>query len=568
MRLFEVLCILFIFCVSCVNPTLVVLNSQNYEDIISVATYAKHNDYSFVFALTPNQSVFISKYYTSDPNEPIIYVESEKPVLANMKALLQTSGVKNISTYTTQNVPFWVADQSDNSQAIIVGKTYGQDALAVSSYSALVGAPIFFIDPSKDSSEIISKISSKGYSQIIIYGAISEQIDSSQLELLPPRKVINTGNRYSNNLEITKEFLKIRKSEQAIFVSGHTFEKSMVDANYPLILVGRSDIPTTISDFVNENSLKTGVVFSGDGDIVDGVNRIRIQNPQMTFFVKFGEGYRGSSEPMPLMVVALPSPSLSIEVLNLSYNIPSKLFELRIKNPSDFVVLSAGASVPDVGSAQSSQIHLNPQSTTTLSIPLDASQSISNGVIPSVSITLSYGEDTALMDNVDTVEFTNVSTSFYNDSSSVRLESIFYSSDEKSFLVNFDGRGWVVGTLGFNINNRAVVLQIPITKISGPTQVKIKHLLSSDEEKFINGISSNYFLRYGEKEDILLKELRGDNKIQITQTTDQSGKKSDGDSKFSIFELLSSPITIIIVLLAIILVFASRFLRGSSDSFE
>jgi hypothetical protein len=231
-------------------------------------------------------------------------------------------------------------------------------------------------------------------------------------------------------------------------------------------------------------------------------------------------------------------------------------------------VLSAGASVPDVGSAQSSQIHLNSQSTTTLSIPLDASQSISDGVIPSVSVTLSYGEDIALMDNVDTVEFTNVSTSFYNDSSSVRLESIFYSSDEKSFLVNFDGNGWVVGTLGFNINNRAVVLQIPITKVSGPTQVKIKHLLSSDEEKFINGMGATYFLRYGEKEDILLKELRGDNKIQITQPTDQSGKKSDDSSKSSITELLSSPIIVMFVLLVVVLIVASKFLKGGSDSFE
>jgi len=541
--------------------TTLILNSQDYSDIISAAAYAKYNNYSYVFALTPNQSVFLSRYYTLDADEPIVYLEGDKPILANMKALLQSSPVKNLNAYSPPNIQFWIADQLSSDQAILVGKQYGQDALSVSSYAALTGSPIFYLDQYGDSDALISGIISRGYSKVILYGPISEQLSPAQLNLIPQRQIIDTGNRYSNNLEITRMFLQKQPSEQVMFVSGHAFEKSMVDLKFPLLLAGRSDIPVQLNNFVSQNSIKTGIVFSGDGDIVDGVNRLKGQNPQMSFFVKFGEGYRGTTQPLPLVIISLPSPQISLEVVNLTYNVPAKLFELRIKNTGDFAAVSAGASISGVGSAQSSQIIMDSGSTTTLSIPLDASAAIDSGKIPSVDVTISYGEDTALMDNIDSITFTEVQTSFYEDTSEVNLTGVTYSSSEKSFIVTFEGQGWVSGTLGFNINNRPVVLRIPITNVDGTTQVKIKHLLSSDEESFIRGIAANYFVRSGQKEDILINEIRGQRQIEVIRV---ASSPSQTNSILGLDSIYIFAIAILII--GAILVF--KFFAGDGgDSF-
>lgn len=513
--------------------------------------------------MTLNQSVFIAKYYSANKDEPIIYLEGAKPVLPNMASLLQEAGLKNLTVAKPPNIQFWLAGNMENSQAILVGSKYGQDALSVSSYAALTGAPIYFINNPSQSSEIYSQILSHGYSKIIIYGTIAQQIPQEQLALFPQRDVIDTGSRYSNNIEIAKRFLAIRPSEQAMFVSGHTFEKSMVDTRFPILLVGRSDVPAALSSFVKESGIKNGIVFAGDSDIVDGMARLRQDTPDLAVFVKFGEGYKGVSQPLPLMVVSLPSPKFSLEVLNLTYNVPQKLFELKIKNSGDFCALSAGASIDSLGSSQSSQIFLDSGAQTTLSIPLDASRAIADGQVPLVTIAIKYGEDAGLMDNIDTIAFTSVPTSFYQDESAIQIKSISYSSEKKAFLLLFDGNGWVEGTLGFNINNVPIVLRIPLSEVDGPTLVEVKYLLSSDEEKFIQSLPASFFFRYGQRSDILLKESRVQSKISLISADTKTTGIGFGD--FSI-----SPFLIFVFVLAIVaaIFFYKKFFGGKSDAFD
>ncbi|MFA5108579.1 MAG: cell wall-binding repeat-containing protein [Candidatus Micrarchaeia archaeon] len=555
---FACLFTLFFLLAGAAFSTTLLLNSQEYEDIIASAVYAAHNNYSFVFALTPNQSVFISKYYTADKNEPIIYLEGNSTILPNMAALVADASPKNLTSILSQSPRDWVAQELGKDEAIVVGSTYGQDALSVSSYAALVGAPIYFISNPSQSQDEIEKIVSRGYKKVIFYGSIAEQMPLEILELVPNREIIDTGSRYSNNMQITKRFLQISPTTQAMFVSGYSFEKSMVDSRYPLLLVGRSDIPSGLSSFLSQNNISSGIVYSGDSDIVEGINKLKVENPQIAFFVKFGEGYRGSSQPLPLMIIPLPSPNLGIQIANLTYNVPAKSFELMIANKGDFAAVSAGASVEGAGTAQSSQVLLDEHKQTTLVIPLDASSAISGGKIPSVTISLRYGEDVALMDNIDTVVFSNVQTSFYNDTSSVRLIGLDYSDDEKAFVLTFDGNGWAEGTLGFNINDRPVILRVPLSQINGVTKVRIKHLLSADEQKFVNGLGANYFLRSGMEQDILLKEDRGQSAIYL------SVPKSSG----MFGSLKIEPIYVfIIVVLIVLALLAAKFFIKNDDSF-
>ncbi|MCX8163292.1 MAG: cell wall-binding repeat-containing protein [Candidatus Micrarchaeota archaeon] len=533
--------------------TTVIVNSIDYKDILAAAVYAKHYDYNFLFALTPNQSVFMVKYYTLNKDEPIIYLEGKNTVLANMASLLKEANLKNLSLYKPENIQFWVADRLKSEEAFVVGSIYGQDGLAVSSYAALIGAPIFFYDPAQKD-EFISYILLKNYSKITIYGTVNSYISQDFLSSIKNKEIIDKGSRYLNNLEIVKKFLAKKKTNQAIFVSGYSFEKSMIDKNFPILLVGRSIVPSYYIDFIKNNNITIGIVFSGDADIVDGTNYLKNQVQNLEFFVKFGEGYRGSSQPLPLAIIPLPSPFLQIDVLNLSYNVPLKVFDLKVKNLGDPLFLAAAISIEGVGSGQSSQIFLDKNKTTSFAIPLDASTAIVNNKIKSLSLTINYGEDSALMDNLEVLNIENVLVSNYVDNSTISLIGISYNSKTKEFVLAFDGEGWVEGTISFNINNRAIVLQIPLTQIKGITKIAIKYFLTEEEENYVSDLDSTYFFRYGSKNSILLKEKRGQNKIVVLNSS-----KAQQTQTFQ--NILSYIGFFILVVVALIIIFRLFFTK-------
>ena len=497
-------------CTALLFPAIVIVNSLDYRDVLAGAVYASANSNTFVFATDASQAVFISHYYTLSKDIPLIYLEGNRSVLANMAALLRESGMKNLTVVQDRPIPDWVADQFPSQQAIVVGSQYGQDALSVAPYAALTRSPIFFVDEPSAAGPLMDKLASRGYMRVLLYGPIAHQLPAGSTGRLQNPWTIDTGSRYTNNIQIASEFLKLSPSSQVMFLSGHTFEKSMVDRRYPIVLVGSSDVPAELLDFLDSSGVRTGVVFSSDAGIVDGVSRVRILRPNLSIFIKFGEGFRVINQTQPLMTMALPSPQIAgmVDILNISYNIPQKVFELQVRNRGDPISLTAEASNADVGSATSSQIAIASGTTTTLSIPLDATTAISGQIIPNVSITVRYGEDTHLLDNIETIIYSDVPLSYYNDTTSVSLTGISYSDERKAFIVQMDGNGWVDGSVRFVINERPISLSFS-AHVQGSTSVEIKYLLTPDEEKFVNGLSADYFLRMGSRPDILLRESRG-----------------------------------------------------------
>ncbi|VVB56830.1 Uncharacterised protein [uncultured archaeon] len=515
---------LLLLALPALHATTVLVNSQNYEDVMAASVYAAANGDTLAFAITPAQAVFVTHYYTSVKTDPVVYLEGSKTILPNMATLLRQTGLRNLTVVQGQPVQEWVADQFPRKQAILVGGGYGQDALSLAPYAALTKSPLFFVDEPSRAGPVLDAIASRGYASTLIYGQVASQLTPEQTAKLPEPQTIDTGSRYTNNMEIVRRFEQIRPARQAMFVSGYSFEKSMVDASYPIVLVGRSSVPNDLADFLKKQNITSGVVFSGDStdpsqqsSIVDGMASLRALYPELAVFIKFGEGYAGVNQALPLMVMPLPSPTVSLQVLNLSYNVGAKRFELRVANAGDFIYLSSGVFVSGVGSADSSQISLAPNQTTTVGIPLDASSAIVSGHIPAADVTVNYGEDAGLLDNVDTVSFTNIPLSTYSDNSTLTLVRVTYSSDQKAFQLQMQGDGWVSGTLRFVIQGRPVVLDLPLQEIHGAGIVQVKYLLSSDEEAYVNGLAADYFLRTGSRSDVLLREQRGQSPVAVSR---------------------------------------------------
>ena len=515
--------LVFMMClIQTLFSTTVLVNSQNYEDIISASVFAASQGYAFAFTIDPRQAVFITRYYTAVKTDPVIYLEGNQTILSNMATMLQESKLGNLTIVQNRPVQEWVADQFPRTQAILVGGAYGQDALSAAPYAAVSQSPIFFIDDPSKAQATLTAVRSRGYAKVMVYGSLASQLAKADLDSLPPVETVDTGSRYSNNIEIVKKFLELKSAHQVMFVSGQAFEKSMVDSKYPLVLVGRSTVPQELVTFLSANNISSGVVFSGDSqdpavgsNIVDGVAKLRALNPNLSIFIKFGEGYSGVNQALPLMIAPLPSPRISLDLLNISYNVGSRQFEIRAADSGDFIFLSASVLIEGIGSAESSQITLEPGQTTTLGVDLDATRAISDGRIPSADVTAQFGEDSGLADNIETVTFVDIPLSTYEDNSSVRLSGIAYSSEHKAFILHLQGDGWVSGTARFMLGTRPIVLDVPPTLIKGSGDVEVKFLLSADEERYVSGLNFDYLIRYGSRPDVLLKEDRGRQEFSV-----------------------------------------------------
>ncbi|MEM4209586.1 MAG: hypothetical protein QW833_04335, partial [Candidatus Anstonellaceae archaeon] len=125
-KLFFVMAVLFGFLFAqSAQETFLIVNSEDWKDVLSSAVYAAQNNYKHVFILTPEQGDYIFSLI-SGTSTPFYYFESEKPVNPNLFekfSLLDSSRV-----FKKTNLANFFASQSKNPGAIVVDSQIGAEA--------------------------------------------------------------------------------------------------------------------------------------------------------------------------------------------------------------------------------------------------------------------------------------------------------------------------------------------------------------------------------------------------------------------------------------------------------
>jgi len=405
--------------------TYVVLNSQNYEDIVSGAAWAAQNGHIFAFIANNEQGAFWSEKFSSK-GANYYYFESYSPVYFGMGEKL-----KPITSADTQfmldeklaagklhrsfenpnliyakdgNLPEIFAQMSKTSFAIIVAKGAGQDAISAASYAAAKGGGIYFAD-SGDAAELAQSLIDGG-ADVLAYGKICGSIAASAGSRV---NCINRGSIYLDNSRMLQLYSEEFPPSQALFASGKVFEGSMISSKYPVALVGRTEASPELLGWIASSKIKNGLVFEGDSNINGAIATIK-QESRLPVFVKLSEGSLGNSNLQPVNMMQIPYSDVIVEITSVKYLEDGIGFEMLVKNVGNWEAHVRAAALLEGGeSASSGLIQILPGESRAIFVPIDASSYSSGGIIEMASFYVYLGSDPHVIESIDIINFSDIS---------------------------------------------------------------------------------------------------------------------------------------------------------------
>ena len=376
----------------------VVVNSQDYADVISGSVYAAQTNASYMFVLTPSHGEYLAHFFANS-TDSIQYYESAKPVSTTLGAKLPKA---NLQTHKSDTLWPAFASMSPARSAILLSTTDGAEAVSAAPYAAVSGAGLYFADASTASAQL-AKLESEGYT-ILIYGSIADSLGAQQKAGLD---VVRGASIMADNLVLLNRFAAIRPVHNVIFASGLTFEKSMVLSGMPVALLGRTEVPPATGAWMQAHHVRTGMVVQGEADI-DGAVRSLQSDYGLSLFAILGEGYAGDAVVKPAALMPLPGPNAIARVESVRYDSSRHQFDMMVSNIGNApLYVRAAVSVPGGMASSSVQQTVPAGGRMTLVIPLDAGSLVS-GYVDRADVQIYSGTSPAAVSSVDALTYRQI----------------------------------------------------------------------------------------------------------------------------------------------------------------
>ncbi|PIT84157.1 hypothetical protein COU37_04820 [Candidatus Micrarchaeota archaeon CG10_big_fil_rev_8_21_14_0_10_45_29] len=403
--------------------TYVVLNSQNYEDLVSGAVWAAQKGYNFAFIANNGQgALWKEKFSSTEAN--YYYFESASPVFLGMEGQLKpaTSADTQFMLDETiaagklhrsfenpkliyakeERLSSLFAQMSKTNFAIIVAKGRGQDAISAAPYAAAKGGGIYFAT-GQDAPALAQSLLNKG-KDVLAYGEICDSIIPFESEI----NCINRGSIFLDNSYLLQLYSEEFSPSQALFASGKVFESSIISTKYPIALVGRTEASPELIGWIASSKIGSGLVFEGDANIKGAIATIK-QERALPVFVKLGEGSLGSSNMQPLNTMQLPCSATMVEITSVIYLEESGGFEMNVTNIGEGKAHVRAVAMLEGGeSASSGLIKVLPGESQIIFVPINASSYTNSGIIDTAAFHIYLGSDPYVVESIDVIVFSGI----------------------------------------------------------------------------------------------------------------------------------------------------------------
>ncbi len=395
-----------------VKSSVLLVNSNSFEDVIAGSIYANQIGHRFVFILTPAHGKYWENFLLKSSDD-VLYFESSNPVYVGMASSLQSLNKKNIVVISKQDLAnlFYDKSSAHSSKSIVVGTSLGADALSVASYASATNSSVYFVDATQDVSSIVKDLKSKSR-EVLVYGKIADSLEQNG-----DAKIINTGSVYLDNVEMLSLYSsEVCSPNQLIFTSGRAFEASMVDPNYPVALVAQSQVHSALIDWINSNKISGGLIISDDVDISGSLSAIKTQTG-IPIFAKIGQGFSGNAKVQSLAVMSIPYNEISLTLSSVQYSEQKGGFEVVVsnnKNTPVYVRLVATLQSGNLGSSLPVLISADQTQTVFVKVSTNSLSKISEAVFE-----VHTGSDPFVVEKIDSIIFKEIPISDNNLSNSV-----------------------------------------------------------------------------------------------------------------------------------------------------
>lgn len=414
-------------------PNYVISNSDNWEDVYSSVLYANLEGFGSDFLVSTAHGPLLLNGINKE-NELLIVTSKESPFVFNYGSFAEAEGFASVTELEVSSANLELISRLPNiKNFIIVSDAYGYNSMAVIAYALETKSWVFLASRS-NLDEINSILNSRTVDSLLLYGYLDSEITETLSEYNP--KIINTGDRFQDNINLVKEYSKIKPITQVILSNGGFVEKEIMQGKNALLFTGVDNVPVKIADYIKDSEIEIGVLIGNE--LIGAATNIR-QSTGMNVMVKFARSARertsGVSAVEGLDLFPLPMPNLNLTLYSIKYNKATSTIEVTYESNSNMpayfkgtLTLISQSGTKKIGDLE--EIFIAPEEFKTV---------VYNGIeIPdenlSVDLFTLYGETPTSLDRVLKgrygVQIVNVI-----DRCSLDLRKLKYNFQEKAFIV-------------------------------------------------------------------------------------------------------------------------------------
>ncbi|MBR9705038.1 hypothetical protein GOV12_06515 [Candidatus Pacearchaeota archaeon] len=492
----------------------VISNSEKWQDVYSTMIYSKYNNVEDDFLVsTPHGDIILNNI--NRQNRIRVISSKSNPFVFNYQSTIKLKGFAEPSEIEVDNANLDLIEElPDINNFIIVGDSYGFNSIAVAPYAIITNSWVF-LSNKINIYEIDEILSRRNVDKIIIYGYVDKVVRDT-IEKYNP-EYIDNGDKFKDNIDIVKKYIKIRPAKQVAFTNGEFIEKELLNGNEPVLFTGKENVPEQIQEYLKSSDIEVGVLVGND--LVSAATNIK-RSTGVNVMVKFARGARSQTSGVALIegldLFPLPTPILTISIHSIKYNRASGLLEVTYKSDSNapgylkgtFTIISDGQSIR-VGDIE--PIFISPGDFKTIMYSINLS-SIEN---LEADIYVIFGETVLSLDRVLRGRV-NVSVINVIDACKFTKEdikSIKYNKQKKSFVIKIKNSNPIDCWIDIELNDiwigyiqNTLSTSNSILIKSGKTkEIIIEEELDSDDLEKNSLLKMTLFS--GEREDSLVNRL-------------------------------------------------------------
>jgi len=510
----------------------VISNSEDWRDVYSSMLYATLSGAGSDFLVNTRHGPILLNDISKNRDIRVI-TSNDLPYVFNYPDMIRSQGFADVDEIVVDSANLELIDElPDIRNFVIVSDGYGYNAVAATPYAVQTDSWVF-LSNRENILEIENILSRRNVDEVLIYGYVDREVRDA-LETYNP-EIIDTGDRFKDNTEIVKKFLKIKPMKQTVLTNGEFLEKELMSGTEPVLFTGRQTVPDQIRDYIKNSELEIGVLIGNE--LVGAATNIR-QVTGMSVMVKFARGARGQTGGIAavegLDLYPIPTPYISISLHSIKYNKVTKQLEVTYKSDSNAPAYFKGTITliydgERIRLADENPIFIAPgdfktvvYDKTVAGDPLD----IPSAEIEAEISTL-FGESPSSLDRVleQTTDVEVVEIIDRCQLTEEHIKGIRYNKQKKSFFVivknPFDVDCWIDVELNdVLIDNRKTTLGTDgSTKIPPGKTSRIPIEQEMSEEDLENNPFVELTLYSGEREDSLVHVFNGKFELEIERLT-------------------------------------------------
>ena len=507
----------------------VAINSKDWRDVYAGLLYAGLMGEESKFLIAETHSLIMDRFL--DKRIPVFLIESaSQPMAFGYGSLLESKGfkVQKVSSKDGASLAINLARRFGAKNFILINDARGYDAMSVAPYALQTRSFVLFVN--KDNvNDVIAFLDEVQPLKVVLYGPHLQKTVNAVSKFNPD--VINTGSRFTNNIEILKRLSILTETTQVSLTNGEFIEESLVKSGFPNVLIGKDLPPQVVVDFLRSSKFKIATLIGND--LVASAQYLKENTPLKTIFIKFAQGWpepgQTYNEVRDLDKFYLPKFDLNISITLVQYNIATKQLEVTYKNnvadqitfvKSSITLSANGNVITTVGDAVPFSIPGGEEAT--IVYDTDLTNEISSGKSINADFFTIYGEDSNSLEKVLRQSFTGLKVVDYFDDSTIHVGKVVYDYGAKKLFVELfnDIKETVYArvyvTIPINFEQQSFKTNSTLSlSPGGPTNAEFELRLSRDVAESLKGAKALVQANYGKRKDLLIKTLKEEREVEV-----------------------------------------------------